>query len=141
MSTMRPAQVNTRVLMDEIKVKKPAATLDDFPEAELDRIAGEGYDFLYFLGVWQTGEFGMKKSIKLLDLEPCMKVRRNHPPPPRGAEGDQPSILSCLSLPSSPAHPARCPVPSRLQRVRGVARLSARPRCTTCNPEPQTAKP
>ena len=69
--------MNTRVLMDEIKLKKPGATLDDFPDAELERIAKDGYDFLYFLGVWQTGEFGMKKSIKLLDLEPCMKVGRN----------------------------------------------------------------
>lgn len=65
--------MNTRVLIDEIRLKKPAATLDDFPDADLERIAGDGYDFVYFLGVWQTGEFGMKKSIKLLDLEPCMK--------------------------------------------------------------------
>lgn len=67
-------QLNTRVLMDEIKATKKGATLDDFPDEVLDRVASEGYDFVYFLGVWQTGDFGMKKSIKLLDLEPCMKV-------------------------------------------------------------------
>lgn len=66
-------QVNTRVCIGELtqKLKRPA-TLDDFPDAELDEIA-KGYDIVYFLGVWQTGEFGIKKSIKLLDIDPCMK--------------------------------------------------------------------
>lgn len=104
-------QVNTRVLIDEIRLKKPAATLDDFPDADLERIAGDGYDFVYFLGVWQTGEFGMKKSIKLLDLEPCMKVPRPAPPHTssnslRGrvrAEEARSASLDLFTL--------RCPVP------------------------------
>ena len=67
-------QINTRVRIDELtKAAGRQATLDDFPEAELESLAAQGYDFAYFLGVWQTGEYGMKKSIKLLDLEPCMK--------------------------------------------------------------------
>lgn len=47
--------------------------MDDFPDAELEEIS-KNYDFVYFLGVWQTGEFGVKKSIKLLDIDPCMKA-------------------------------------------------------------------
>src|SRR5262249_29983051 len=31
------------------------ATLDDFPDAELDRLAQLGFDWIYLLGVWQTG--------------------------------------------------------------------------------------
>lgn len=33
---------------------------------------------IYFLGVWQTGEFGIKKSVKLLNIDPCMKVSTSH---------------------------------------------------------------
>jgi hypothetical protein len=36
------------------------ATLDDIPEAELSRIAGLGFNWLYLLGVWQTGQEGLK---------------------------------------------------------------------------------
>ena len=39
-------QLNTRVLMDEIKATKKGATLDDFPDEVLDRVASEGYDFV-----------------------------------------------------------------------------------------------
>jgi glycosidase len=31
------------------------ATLDDIPDAELDRIAEMGFDWVWFLSVWQTG--------------------------------------------------------------------------------------
>uniref|UniRef100_A0A6T8GFN1 Glycosyl hydrolase family 13 catalytic domain-containing protein n=1 Tax=Hemiselmis andersenii TaxID=464988 RepID=A0A6T8GFN1_HEMAN len=66
-------QVNTRVVVGELsKQLNKQATLDDYPEEELAKIA-EDYDMVYFLGVWQTGDFGMKKSIKLLNLDPCMK--------------------------------------------------------------------
>jgi len=67
-------QLNTRVRIDELtKAAGKQCTLDDFPDAELADIASKGYDYAYFLGVWQTGEYGIKKSVKLLDLEPCMK--------------------------------------------------------------------
>jgi glycosidase len=32
------------------------ATLDDIPDAELDQLAADGFDLVWFLGVWQTGE-------------------------------------------------------------------------------------
>ena len=38
------------------------ATLDDFPDAELDRLARLGFDWVWFLGVWQTGPIGREIS-------------------------------------------------------------------------------
>jgi Alpha amylase, catalytic domain len=34
------------------------ATLDDIPDAELDRLAGLGFDWVWMLSVWQTGSAG-----------------------------------------------------------------------------------
>jgi len=50
-------QVDTRVRLSELAAAlgRPA-TLDDVPDAELDRLAADGFDFVWFLGVWQTGE-------------------------------------------------------------------------------------
>src|SRR4029453_12892747 len=31
------------------------AKLDDIPDAALDRIAGQGFEWVWFLSVWQTG--------------------------------------------------------------------------------------
>src|SRR5262249_61903438 len=31
------------------------ATLDDIPDAELDHLAEKGFDWVWFLSVWQTG--------------------------------------------------------------------------------------
>jgi hypothetical protein len=49
-------QINTRVWLSEISTHlgRPA-TFDDVPDAELDRIAAEGFRWVWFLGVWQTG--------------------------------------------------------------------------------------
>jgi len=59
MSTPRyPAlfQVNTRVRLSELASSLGRkATLDDIPDAELDRLAADGFDLVWFLGVWQTG--------------------------------------------------------------------------------------
>ena len=67
-------QINTRGVLDEISVEqKKRATLDDFPDKELDALAKTGYDFVYFLGVWQTGEYGIKKSLTVLQHDACCK--------------------------------------------------------------------
>jgi hypothetical protein len=49
-------QINTRVWLTELArgLGRPA-TLDDVPDAELDRLAEMGFDWLWFLSVWQTG--------------------------------------------------------------------------------------
>ncbi len=49
-------QINTRVWLTELsRVLGRRATLDDIPDAELDRIAGFGFDWVWLLSVWQTG--------------------------------------------------------------------------------------
>ena len=49
-------QINTRVWLTELShaLGRPA-TLDDIPDAELDRLAEIGFDWVWFLSVWQTG--------------------------------------------------------------------------------------
>lgn len=49
-------QLNTRVRLAELAAALgQPATLDDLGEEELDRLAGDGFDLLWPLGVWQTG--------------------------------------------------------------------------------------
>ena len=49
-------QINTRVWLTDLArgLGRPA-TLDDIPDAELDRLATLGFDWIWFLSVWQTG--------------------------------------------------------------------------------------
>ena len=56
-------QVNTRARLSEIAAARGRkATLDDIPDAELDRLAADGFDLVWFLGVWQTGEAARRVS-------------------------------------------------------------------------------
>lgn len=56
-------QVNTRVWLTELSAKLgQRATLDDIPEEELDRFATMGFDWIWFLSVWTTGEQGRNIS-------------------------------------------------------------------------------
>ncbi|MCE9608226.1 MAG: alpha-amylase [Planctomycetia bacterium] len=49
-------QINTRVWLTELARKLGrSATLDDIPDAELDRLAQKGFDWIWLLSVWQTG--------------------------------------------------------------------------------------
>jgi hypothetical protein len=49
-------QINTRVWLTALSQKLGRrATLDDIPDAELDRLAALGSDWIWFLSVWQTG--------------------------------------------------------------------------------------
>ena len=56
-------QVNTRVRLSELSAAlgRPA-TLDDVTDAELDQLANDGFDLVWFLGVWQTGEAARRVS-------------------------------------------------------------------------------
>jgi hypothetical protein len=50
-------QINTRVWLSELSQtqgRRPA-TLDDISDAELDRLARMGFDWIWLLSVWQTG--------------------------------------------------------------------------------------
>ena len=56
-------QINTRVWLTELsKGLGRTATLDDIPDAELDRFAAMGFDWIWFLSVWQTGSAGQQLS-------------------------------------------------------------------------------
>lgn len=58
-------QVNTRVLLTSLsRTLGRGATLDDIPDAKLDRLVKEGFDWVWFLGVWQTGEAGRRVSLE-----------------------------------------------------------------------------
>jgi glycosidase len=49
-------QINTRVWLTELsRTLGRRATLDDISDAELDRLAGMGFEWLWALSVWQTG--------------------------------------------------------------------------------------
>ncbi len=49
-------QINTRVWLTELsRALGKHATLDDIPDAELDRLAEMGFDWVWLLSVWQTG--------------------------------------------------------------------------------------
>jgi len=56
-------QINTRVWLTELskQLGRPA-TLDDIPDGELDRLADTGFDWVWFLSVWQTGPAGQRVS-------------------------------------------------------------------------------
>jgi len=52
-------QLNARTAVRSLG---PAATLDDLDDAALDRLVPSGVDWLYLLGVWQTGAAGRRVS-------------------------------------------------------------------------------
>ena len=69
-------QLNTRVLLYErgLAIGRKA-TLDDVPDALIDDIAAKGFQWVWFLGVWQTGKMGreISRSTPKL-LEECRRV-------------------------------------------------------------------
>jgi glycosidase len=56
-------QINTRVWLTDLSRKLGRqATFDDILDVELDRLAEMGFDWIWLLSVWQTGELGRKVS-------------------------------------------------------------------------------
>ena len=56
-------QINTRVRLTELsRSLGRRATLDDIPDSELDHLARMGFDWVWFLSVWQTGLAGQRIS-------------------------------------------------------------------------------
>jgi hypothetical protein len=56
-------QINTRVWLTELSRKLGnAVTLETIPDAELDRLAKMGFDWIWMLSVWQTGSAGRQVS-------------------------------------------------------------------------------
>src|ERR1700758_5870962 len=58
-------QIHTRVLMTALsRALRHPATLDDVADKDLDWLAENGFDWVWFLGVWQTGAAGRKVSLE-----------------------------------------------------------------------------
>jgi hypothetical protein len=56
-------QVNTRVWLTGLsRAFGRPATLDDIPDAELDRLADMGFDWIWLLSVWRIGRAGQRVS-------------------------------------------------------------------------------
>ena len=56
-------QLNARVLITELShTLGRRATLDDIPDAELDRLAALGFDWVWLLSVWSTGAAAQQVS-------------------------------------------------------------------------------
>ena len=56
-------QINTRVWLTELTEELGRrATLDDIPDKDLDGLAEMGFDWIWFLSVWRTGEAAGKVS-------------------------------------------------------------------------------
>lgn len=64
-------QVNTRVWLHELgQALGRAATLDDVAGASIDELAADGFDWVWLLGVWQTGEAGRHISLNQPEWQP-----------------------------------------------------------------------
>lgn len=61
-------QINTRVWLRELdSLGERPATLADIPDRALDHIASLGFDYIWFLGLWQTGPAGRLVSLSRAD--------------------------------------------------------------------------
>ncbi len=57
-------EINTRLWLQELSRELGhRATLDHLPDQTLDDIAGLGFDWVWLLGVWQTGAAGRQVSL------------------------------------------------------------------------------
>jgi hypothetical protein len=64
-------QLNTRVWLTELsRLLRRPATLDDIPDADLDRLAERGCDWVWLLSVWQTGLAGQPEQAGPLSGKP-----------------------------------------------------------------------
>ncbi len=56
-------QINIRVWLTELsQALGRRATLDDIPDVELDRLTETGFDWVWLLSVWQTGQAAQQVS-------------------------------------------------------------------------------
>ena len=57
-------QINTRIWLQELGASLGrAVTLEHPPDAALDALAADGFDWAWLLGVWQTGQAGRQISL------------------------------------------------------------------------------
>jgi hypothetical protein len=62
-------QINTRIWLGELsRAADRPVTLADVPDAALDAVAALGFDWVWLLGVWQTGPVGRQISLEVREL-------------------------------------------------------------------------
>jgi hypothetical protein len=59
-----PPRVHSHPSLYQINTRLVDLSRDDVPDAELEPIAGNGFDWVWFLEVWQTGAAGRKVSLE-----------------------------------------------------------------------------
>jgi hypothetical protein len=63
-------QINTRIWLKELSQRQgQPITLADIPDADLDALAARGFDWIWLLGVWQTGPAGRQVSLAHLQWQ------------------------------------------------------------------------
>jgi hypothetical protein len=63
-------QINTRIWLRTMSVQADQLiTLGNVPDSELDRLTSFGFDWIWLLGVWQTGEIGRQIALEHPDLQ------------------------------------------------------------------------
>lgn len=69
-------QINTRVWLRTLSLfAEHQITLGNVPDLELDRLAGLGFDWIWLLGIWRTGEIGRKIALEHPDLlQECLEA-------------------------------------------------------------------
>jgi glycosidase len=64
-------EINTRIWLSELSVKaKRPLQLDEIPESELERYAEMGFNAIWLMGVWTTGEEAIAIARTHPDLQP-----------------------------------------------------------------------
>ena len=64
-------QINTRAWLSDLgRTLGRPATLEDVPDASIDHIATDGFDWVWLLGIWQTGEVGRRISLSQPEWQP-----------------------------------------------------------------------
>jgi hypothetical protein len=66
-------EINTRVYLHSLKLRQDGQVhrgLDDIPDAEIEDLRRLGFDWVYLLGVWQTGSASRQVSRNLPELRP-----------------------------------------------------------------------
>lgn len=67
-------QLYTRILLRELSRKfRRTARLKDIPNSILDQIANRGFDWVWMLGIWQTGDVGTEVARSLPDLRQSLE--------------------------------------------------------------------
>lgn len=63
-------QINTRIWLRNLSAKfKRVISLGNIPDSEIDQLANHGFEWIWLLGVWRTGEIGRQIALTNPDLQ------------------------------------------------------------------------